>query len=276
VDRIECSEGLPVMFVIACSTGHFDDPARPCITEDLLARPRGPVAIVAASRVSYPYANTILAKELINVLLRQGERTLGTGLDRMRGLLGEPEEGDPLRAFIDFGAMSLLPKPELMARERYDQVYLYNLLGDPALQVSLPRGQVELTAPVRSTPGGAVELSASVQAPDGSPMAAGHATVTLEIERSKIAQELEPTAQLTGAAAEAAMERNYERANDKVVWRGAAEVENGELALTIELPGGLAPGKYAWKVYAHGSAGDALGSCPVEIAPPAKVGEEFF
>jgi hypothetical protein len=282
VPEIDCGPGRPVMFIIACSTGHLDDPERSCIAEDLILRPRGPVALIAASRVSYPYPNALLAKEIIDVFLRQGVARLGDGLHACRRLL---EEGQgAYRQMIDMAATSLMPAPERMARERLDQILLYNLLGDPALQLALPRGRVRLRAPADLQPGEEAEILGAAVTDGGTPVPAGRVLLTLEIVRTEMLHPLEPLDGLEGEERLAAIARNYERANDKVAAVATGEVEQGTFRLRLEAPADLRPGSYVWKVYVASGAGDAAGSSAVRVGaepaaspePPSGDDEGFY
>src|SRR6185436_2283799 len=64
VTQIEVKDGLPIMVVIACSTGEFDAPTH-CIGEAIFKRRRGPVAFIGGSRVTQPYGNGLLGTKLV-------------------------------------------------------------------------------------------------------------------------------------------------------------------------------------------------------------------
>ncbi|MHC4955350.1 MAG: C25 family cysteine peptidase, partial [Planctomycetota bacterium] len=77
--ELEAKHGAPIAFLLCCSTGHFD--GKPdCISEVMLRQPKGPVAVVSASRVSMPYGNAPFAKELLEAVFVDRKATLGGAL----------------------------------------------------------------------------------------------------------------------------------------------------------------------------------------------------
>ncbi|MCI0676993.1 MAG: C25 family cysteine peptidase [Phycisphaerales bacterium] len=71
---------LPIAFMSCCSVGWFDLPdGKPSLAEAMLFHPNAPVAIIAGSRVTHPYANTILQMDITSTLLG------GTGVSPVTG-----------------------------------------------------------------------------------------------------------------------------------------------------------------------------------------------
>jgi len=113
LDRLSPRAGLPVVLSMTCASAPFDHPVEDSIGEKLLRLPdRGAVAVVAASGHA---------------------RSTSTALSRllMEALLDQPTVGE-----------ALLRAKRQTAREEF--VRVFNLLGDPALPLQLPRHRVDL------------------------------------------------------------------------------------------------------------------------------------
>jgi hypothetical protein len=134
-----------------------------------------------------------------------------------------------LSSDIPAAVMFLQSKPADLKQEH---VALYNLLGDPALRLRYPERVEFQVQATQQKP-----YKVSVQA-DDVPVRQGRAVVTLEIRRTAMLEPLEDVPARDVQAAMAAMARNWERAQKKVVTRVEAAVEDGEFSavLTAEEP----------------------------------------
>jgi hypothetical protein len=154
----------------------------------------------------------------------------------------------------------MLEEEGLADRLIEDERYLYNLLGDPALVVKLPR-QVSVDAPAEAPAGTSVTVKAGE---------AELTAVTLERIRA-------PRTDLNGLDAATGPDSmknqetvakvldTYRRANDLVVARGAVDGARAVLAL----PRDLEPGKYVLKLLTKsGEVGSAR--IVVQKADPLK------
>src|SRR5262249_38765178 len=95
--QVDTGRRNPVVAIIACSTGEYDRPDRDCIAEVLLARPAGPAAVIASSRISHPFPNALIGLGLARALFaappdaRLGDIVLAaksTMLAESKGALG--------------------------------------------------------------------------------------------------------------------------------------------------------------------------------------------
>ncbi len=68
--------GLPIAVFCACYTGAFDA-IEDCIAEDLVRQPRGPIAVIASSRVSMPYGIAVFGLELIDEAIGPANQAQG-------------------------------------------------------------------------------------------------------------------------------------------------------------------------------------------------------
>jgi hypothetical protein len=251
--RVEVRAGLPVMVVLACLTGAYDARAEDSIGEELLKRPRGPVAFVGGSRITQPYGNALLGEALVAAALRpDGPATLGEALWEAKAAVLRDGERSPLRRRADALA-GLVQGPSSLEPMRRDVVLHYNLLGDPALRLRKPAGGLALSAPERAAPGEAVGVSGKL--PEEAPV-----EVTFECPRDRF---YHPT-DLVGETLEEQLARRYAHANDKVIARGRARALGGSFALELSVPPDVAPGRYFIKAWGAGRAA----ALPIEVRRP--------
>jgi hypothetical protein len=247
VKDVEVREGLPIMVVIACSTGEYDSNSGDCIGEMLFKRRRGPVAFIGGSRTTQPYGNGLFGNKLVEQVFAPGAETLGEALWAAKAAV-IAKDSSPLRLQADAIA-SAIQGPTALEPMRKDVILHYNLLGDPALRIRRPAAGIELTA--HGFPGPGRAFTVTGKAPEGP------VEVTFECPRDKF---VHPT-DLRGETAEEQILRRYANANNKVVVRAPAAVVNGAFEAEIELPDDLKPGKYFLKASGPG----AIGSCEIVI-----------
>jgi hypothetical protein len=134
VRKLRCGAHPPLAVLVACSTGAADDP-RDCLAEELLKADEGPVAVIAATRITMPYGNTVLGCELLRACFRDRPPHLGeTVRIAAQKTLAAPAE-DSLRASLESLAAGLSPHPVDLPAERREHVLMYHLYGDPLLHL---------------------------------------------------------------------------------------------------------------------------------------------
>ncbi len=135
VPRLRCDTSSPLAVLIACYTGAFD--ARTdCLAEELAVCEQGPIAVIAATRVSMPYGNAVLGCELLRAGVAQRAVTLGEmWLEAQRNTLATAADGDSLRVSLDALARGISPPPADLEAERREHVLMYHLVGDPLLRL---------------------------------------------------------------------------------------------------------------------------------------------
>ena len=115
--------------------------------------PQGPVAVIAATRVTMPYGNSVLGCELLRAALGDHPATLGEAWTRaQRKALAAAPADDSLRTSLDALARGVSPPPVDLAGERREHVLMYQLLGDPLLRLSYPQAQTRPPARVAAAP----------------------------------------------------------------------------------------------------------------------------
>jgi hypothetical protein len=263
---VSIKTGSPVVISISCSTGNYDSEPNDCIGEKLLKLKGGPVAFIGSSRVSEPYANAVFAKELMASLL-QGEKdrkTLGIAMQEAKGAT-LAEAADDLRKRIDEALakqvqMFIKDPTGLMAGLRKNQMHLYNLLGDPALEIGYVPKHVKITAPAEAKPGDAVNVGISAEA-----LKTGNGTLTIECERKAFVQPIEPVDPKDPKFIEKA-DKNYASANNKVVTSVAVVLKDGKCSATVQVPKEAAEGTYYLKVYCSSADAEEYGCAQIKIA----------
>lgn len=213
-----------IALLTCCSAGWFDLPqGRHSLAEAMLFHPAGPVAVVAGSRPTHPYANTLLQKDFVRVMLAERTSTLGElDLRVTRAML----EVDAADRSIDFLAGALARAqgwPSSLADLRRMHARLYNLLGDPALRITYPGAVEEL---------GFHEGRLRGRVPG---MRRGRVTVTIETATTSLARPdaLRPVAGDDDPEFAAKAAANYAEANDRVLWRGEAAVHDGAFEIDV-------------------------------------------
>jgi hypothetical protein len=146
VSRLHCGPHNPLAVLVACYAGAMDAP-QGCLGEELLLAEDGPVAVIAATRVTMPYGNTVIGCELLRACFRDRPESLGdiVRLAQRRVLAPADKDQPPkdqLRTMLDGMAEVLSPPPVDLAAERHEHVLLYQLIGDPLTRLHRPVAEV--------------------------------------------------------------------------------------------------------------------------------------
>ncbi len=253
VPSIDAGHRPPVTALIACWTGEFDRPDPDCLAELLLREPKGPPAVIAASRISHPFPDALLGQALAELMLRErapiGEVLLRAKLEMLKNA------GGPLgllaRPFI-----SKVIDPKLLVR---DHVFIYNLLGDPAMELPLPARTLTLSGPDQVAAG--ATLAFHVEVPEG---CQGELLVSLEAPLGDLPPGLSPAgAQATSGQ----IIETHRQANDRVIASLPRISTDHGVDLNITVPPTTPAGKATLVAYLAGSS-DALGTMSIQITRP--------
>ncbi|MCH2125029.1 MAG: C25 family cysteine peptidase [Pirellulaceae bacterium] len=149
-DKLVCSVGHPIAVLLACYTGAYDAP-EDCLAEEMLRAKGGPIAILAGSRVTMPYAMAVLGTEMMNEYFVQRRATLGEILLHAKRRLARQEDVEQFdstgenadatrqrrsnRQMLDQLATVLSPSKKMLEEERREHLLLFNLIGDPLLRL---------------------------------------------------------------------------------------------------------------------------------------------
>lgn len=160
------ANGAPIALMFACYTGAFDANTD-SLAEKMLFAPGGPIAVLAGSRVTMPYGNAIAAQGLIDACYSSQANHLGlTWLNAQRELAATAESHPAIadkRRMLDMVATTISPNAAQLPEERLEHIHLYNLLGDPSLQLKHPKA-IDLQVPRGVAPG--TELLVKGNAPN--------------------------------------------------------------------------------------------------------------
>lgn len=137
VPELRCGEHSPLAVLVACSTGEFDA-AEDCLAEKMALAEHGPIAVIAASRVTMPYGNTVLGYELLRACFHASPEALGEMVCLAQQRTLEEAGDDSIRASLDAIAKGISPPPVDLLAERAEHVLMYHLLGDPLLRLRVP------------------------------------------------------------------------------------------------------------------------------------------
>jgi hypothetical protein len=150
VPQLRCGDCSPLAVLVACYTGAIDA-GRDCLAEELSLAAEGPVAVIAATRVTMPYGNTVLGYELLRACFQDGRPTIGDILLLAQQRTRREAAGDPLRESLDAMCQGLSPPPVNLAAERAEHAAMYHLFGDPLLR--LRRWEPRIARPAAIQPG---------------------------------------------------------------------------------------------------------------------------
>jgi hypothetical protein len=134
--NIRCEQCRPLAVLVACYTGAFDC-RQECLAEELALSDHGPVAVIAATRVTMPYGNTVFGYELLRACFHDRPTSLGEAMRLAQCRTLTAVESDKFRPSLDSMAQGISPPPVNLAAERREHVLMYHLIGDPLLRLRI-------------------------------------------------------------------------------------------------------------------------------------------
>ncbi|MCE9603916.1 MAG: hypothetical protein K8U03_03335 [Planctomycetia bacterium] len=257
VAKLQAQKHPPIALFLSCYSGAYDAP-QDCLAEEMLRREGGPIAVMSGTRVTMPYAMSILGQELMTGFFQQRPATIGQLLrDAKRGLALKPRTSDADKQF-DALATAMMPMAADLKAQRIENLHLFNLLGDPLLRLKHPE-TVSIQAPSEVRAGEQVKFGTT------SPIA-GETFVEFDIRRDRL--RLPP---LERDTYDGKPPLQYKR-NDfqEAQGRNASEAPAGvpaDWSLSTLLED---RGDYYVRVYVEGKDSFALGSSYVKVRPPVK------
>jgi hypothetical protein len=254
VPQFDMPHGPPIAILLACYTGAIDATVA-CFGKQLMTQPNGPIAVIAGSRVTMPYGLSQLAGEMIEeAFLRRDDeasdayaRTLGRILVNAKrnvwqdDLPSEVPIGDAAmerqnsklkskyKTSVEQMARVLSPPDHSLLAERREHTRLMNLLGDPLLKIRMP-GEIPIMGPVEIQAGEILPVRAVFQR-------SGRIQIELRLHRDQLPANLVSHGRYEGLPEQRAlMQKNYELANNLVLWRHELDVTPGSTELNIPVP----------------------------------------
>jgi len=263
VPRLVATQGSPIALLIACHSGGYDG-SDDCLAESMLQSRHGPVAVIAGSRVTLPYGNTMFCMEMLRSRFQGSVMTIGDVVKHAkRGLVRERED-DPLRSALTLMSTLFSPVPADASIERAEHAHLYNLLGDPLLRLSQPE-KIGLRVPAKVSAGKTLMIRGI------SPLE-GHAHVELVSQRGSLLAKHKPRGEWPAATLGAELFRTtYHRANDRRVAYKELAIGAGEFTTSLDVPKD-ASGKCFARIFVQGKEHHAMAAAVIDVEGPAAVG----
>lgn len=257
VGRLQVRRGPPIALFLACYTAAYD--ARgDCLAEELLRAAQGPVAAIGGSRVTMPYAMSVLGVELLKECFVNRRATIGEMLLYAKRGMVLGGRDDPRSKQLDSLAALMSPSADELAAERLEHVHLFNLLGDPLLSLMHP-GVVELHVAGTARPGDRLLIS-------GNSEIDGVAAVELVVRRDRLTFKPEPRDDdWSSRESEEEYQRTYRAANETRLAMVRANVAAGRFQAQLVVPP-QAAGACHVRVFVQGRGQFAAGAANVQIA----------
>jgi hypothetical protein len=265
IGKLNCGQGLPIALMLSCYTGAFDH-ARDCLGEEMLLAPRGPIAVIAGSRVTMPYAMAVFGTGMLDGFFGGNCATVGDLFLYGKRHLAT-SRSDPIisRKLLDSLARAIHPTKDDVDAERMEHLLLFNLIGDPLLRIPYPR-DVRVNAPQRATAGTSIVVEGQSSIP-------GDAAVELVCRRDRM--RLRTGRRLRYDDSEGALARMsqvYEFANERRWNSRQVQITGGRFRVRLPIPN-EAQGPSHVRVMVQGQDSFALGASDIYIQPPLDVAE---
>lgn len=255
IDRVAARRGAPIALFLACYTAAYDAQAE-CLAEELLRADGGPVAVIGGSRVTMPYAMSVLGIEMLKECFVSHRATIGEVLLHAKRSLVLGERTDERSQQLDSIAALLSPKGSELADERLEHVHLFNLLGDPLLRLTHPL-PIEIHSPESVQPGRRLVVS-------GTCVIDGPAVVELTVRRDRLKFRPEPR-DVYLATTDSEYRETYQAANDARLAVARTVVRSGKFAAQLSVPSD-AHGPCHVRVFVQGHDNFAAGAESIRIA----------
>lgn len=268
VDKLDCRQGSPIAICLACYTGAHDGDDD-CLAEYMMRQPNGPVAVVCGTRITMPYAMSVLSVEMMNEFFRGECKTLGQLMLRAkRRLAQKPDPKNEYRQTLDALGQTFSPKPKLLEAECKEHIHLMQLIGDPLLRLKRPK---QLSLKIENAPATkSADEPPSYSAGDtvsvsGTAERAGTMLVEIAYQRGRLRQR--PTIRGEYDSSDEAFQKiheDYLKANDSVVARNQVRVEPGTFKASLKVPKDC-KGACDVRVMLLGAEDVAIDSVPIRI-----------
>jgi len=252
----------PLAVFLSCYTGAFDG-REDCLAEEMMRSEGGPISVLAGSRVTLPYAMSVLGQELMIACFQERHVTLGRVLlSAKRASVARPRDTLEARQF-DAIAATLMPMKADLTSQRRENVDLFNLLGDPLLRMPQPY-EVRLSAPADARAGETIKVSG--KSPIG-----GRAVIEFVVRRDRMVAAPPAREGYDGSPAGLTeFTTTYARANDTRLAAEHVDLSAGEFTLSIGVPA-EAKGECHVRIHVEGAGGYGLGSADVKVRAPSRI-----
>lgn len=268
VQQLNCQQGSPIAICLSCYTGAHDG-EQDCLAEHMMRQPNGPVAVVCGSRVTMPYAMSILSVEMMNEYFRGQSETLGQLMLTAKQRMIEKPDQDKYRMTLDVLGKALSPLPGMLDEECREHLQLMQLLGDPLLRLKRPQRLGLAIMPAE--PNKAEGEIASFVAGDrftvsGKTDRPGSILIELAYQRGRLRHRHSVRHEYDSSEdALAKIHQEYLQAHDSVCFRRVIKAEGGTFQADLQIPNDCS-GKCDVRAILLGTE-VAIDSVPVRVRP---------
>ncbi len=268
VPAINTTGRAPIAVFLACYTGAFDA-LEDSLAEKLVLSEAGPIAAIAASRVSGPYGLAMLSDGMLASCFDQQTETLGEVVMQAKQNLLDDSRFDKAESatsqlgMINAIADALTPADYDLRAERLEHVWQVNLLGDPMLKLSHPTN-LALSAKELVYPGEVVTVS-------GTSKSAGKLTLELARCRGQVSENVKLMHVGLGDDESNDYQSRYLAANQCIVVAEELLCPAGPFSLNITIPPDLPRGKYCLRMFHEGDGGWQVGYQEIKARPQATI-----
>ena len=263
IPRVQGTGGAPIAVFLSCYAGAFDD-EHDCLAERFVAAEKGPVAAICGSRVTMPYAMAVMGNEMLRECFANRQTCLGNVILHAKRRSMAVDVNDSQRRMLDALAKAISPQPEKLVDERKEHLWLFNLIGDPLLQIRHPQ-PVELTVPKAAFPGDEISVSFDSKL-------AGKSVVELSCPRGRFTFEPPKRTKFDASdAGMASMNETYQQANRDIWLRQELDAVAGENSTTIKIADNIRGPAFV-RLFIQGEKDFAIGSSQIYVRrrPKAK------
>lgn len=245
-----------IALFLSCYAAAFDGDYD-CLGEDMLTQSEGPVAIIGGSRVTMPYAMTLLGEALMDEYFSHRHETLGEVLLHAKKQLINYDQNNSHRKLLDSLATSFSLSADALFQERSEHVHMFHLLGDPLLRIPQPY-EVKIDVERYAVPGQTMRV-------DGLCEFEGQALVELVCRRDRMTFKPESRREFVVSHDElSAYNDVYRRANDHRWSVQKVEVRNGQFHVELDIPRD-AQGPCHVRVFVRGEKKFGVGAADVLV-----------
>ena len=245
--NLKAHQRPPIAVFLACYTGAFDAQDE-SLAEQMVLSPSGPIAAIAATRVSGPYGLAVLSDGMLTHCFDSRANTLGeifrNAKQSLLNPVNDPKTGDERSAqlsLVNALADALSPDGYSLEAERLEHAWQVSLLGDPLLRIQHPQ-QLEITAPASIDAGQALVVAGKAVHP-------GKLRIELANCRGRLPSQLR-NMQVTHTTADGRTkyQERYLAANQPVIVLDESLCVAGDFSRSLDVPAELEQGKYCIRV----------------------------
>ncbi len=255
VPKVQIANPPPIAIFLACYTGAIDA-IDDSLSERLVLQPQGPIAAIAATRVSGPYGLAMLSNGLLAQCFESGSGSLGDMLAYAKRAMMTvaPSEPDKKRndEMLNAIAQALSPEGYDLHAERQEHLWMMNLIGDPMLSVRLP-SEIEIADLPTARLGQPLHVRGNVPF-------AGQLRLELVYRRDQNVPNLEKLdAFANDPETRQKAQKQYHLANDRVVVQVSFPVSQGAFEKELPVAQELGRGRYGVRAFLEGDGKWAAG-----------------